>query len=38
MEISDKRIEYGEVLQSEENLFRAALEGLIRRVEDEGIK
>ena len=38
MGISDKKIEYGEELKSEDNLFRAAQEGLIRRVEDEGIK
>jgi len=38
MGISDRKIEYGEGLRSEDNLFCAALEGLIRRVEDEGIK
>jgi hypothetical protein len=38
MGISDEKIEYGAGLKSEDNLFRAALEGLIRRVEDEGIK
>jgi hypothetical protein len=38
MGISDTKIEYGEGLKSEDNLFRAALERLIRRVEDEGIK
>jgi hypothetical protein len=38
MGISDKKVEYGGALRSEDNLFRAALEGLIRRVEDEGIK
>jgi len=38
MGISHKKIEYGEGLQSEDNLFCAALEGSIRRVEDEGIK
>jgi hypothetical protein len=36
--ISDKKIAHGEGLRSEDNLFRAALEGSVRRVEDEGIK
>jgi hypothetical protein len=38
MGISDKKIEYGDGLGSENNLFRAAQEGSVRRVEDEGIK
>jgi hypothetical protein len=38
MGISDKKTGHGEDLQSEDNLFCAALEGLIRRVDDEGIK
>jgi hypothetical protein len=38
MEISDKKIGYGAGLRSEDNLFRAALEALVRRVEDDGIK
>ena len=36
--ISDKKIGYGEGLTSEDNLFRAAQERSVRRVEDEGIK
>ena len=38
MGISDKKTGHGEGLRSENNLFRAAQEGLVRRVEDEGIK
>ena len=38
MGISDRKTGYGEGLRSEDNLFRAAQEGLVRRVEDEGIK
>jgi hypothetical protein len=38
MGISDKKTGHGEGLRSEDNLFRAALERLVRRVEDEGIK
>ena len=38
MGISDKKTGHGEGLRSEDNLFRATQEGLVRRVEDEGIK
>jgi hypothetical protein len=38
MGISGEKIEHREVLRSEDNLFPAALERLVRRVEDEGIK
>lgn len=38
MGISDKKTGQGEGLRSEDNRFRAAQEGLIRLVEDEGIK
>jgi hypothetical protein len=38
MGISGEKIEHREVLRSEDNLFPAGLEGLVRRVEDEGIK
>src|SRR5262249_15961574 len=38
MGISDEKIEYREALGSEDNLFRPVQEGLVRRVEDEGIK
>ena len=31
-------IEYDEALRYEDNLFRAAQEGSVRRFEDEGIK
>jgi hypothetical protein len=36
--ISEEKIEYGDGLGSENNLFRAAQEGSVRRFEDEGIK
>jgi len=36
--ISNKKIEYGNGLKSEDNLLRAAQEGSVRRFEDEGIK
>ena len=38
MGISDRKTGNAEGLRSEDNLFRAALERLVRRVEDEGIK
>ena len=38
MGISEEKIEYGDGLRSEDNLFRAAQEGSVRRFEDEGIK
>jgi hypothetical protein len=38
MGIPNKKIEYCEGLRSEKNLLRAAQEGSVRRVEDEGIK
>lgn len=38
MWISNEKVEYREGLGSEDNLFRAAQEGSVRRVEDERIK
>jgi hypothetical protein len=38
MGISVKKTGHGEGLRSEDNLFRATQQGLVRRVEDEGIK
>jgi hypothetical protein len=38
MGISGEKIEHREGLRFEDNLFCAAQEGLVRRVEDEGIK
>ena len=38
MGISDQKIEHGESLRSENNLFRAVQEGSARRIEEEGIK
>jgi hypothetical protein len=38
MGISDKKTGHGEGLKSENNLFRAAQKGSVRRVENEGIK